>query len=42
MSESHSVDFKVYLRRCIYVFVAVLCTTSLMIWPRTCRTTAGR
>jgi heme/copper-type cytochrome/quinol oxidase subunit 4 len=31
MSESHSVDFKSYLRRCIYVFVAVVCTTSLMI-----------
>ena len=31
MNESHSVDFKTYLRRCLYVFVAVLCTTSLMI-----------
>jgi len=31
MSESHSVDFKSYLRRCLYVFVAVLCTTALMI-----------
>lgn len=31
MSESHPVEFKGYLRRCLYVFVAVLCTTSLMI-----------
>ena len=35
MSESHSaehaVDFKTYLRRCVYVFIAVVCTTSLMI-----------
>ncbi len=31
MSESHPVDFKSYLRRCLYVFGAVLCTTSLMI-----------
>lgn len=32
MSESHPVDFKTYLRRCLYVFAAVLCTTSLMIY----------
>ena len=32
MSESHPVDYKSYLRRCLYVFIAVLCTTSLMIW----------
>jgi caa(3)-type oxidase subunit IV len=32
MSESHSVDFKTYLRRCVYVFIAVICTTSLMIY----------
>jgi caa(3)-type oxidase subunit IV len=31
MSESHSVDFKSYFRRCLYVFITVLCTTSLMI-----------
>ena len=31
MSESHPVDFKSYYRRCIYVFIAVLCTSSLMI-----------
>ncbi len=32
MSESHPVDFKSYYRRCLYVFVAVVCTTSLMIY----------
>jgi len=31
MSESHPVDFKTYLRRCLYVLIAVVCTTSLMI-----------
>ena len=31
MSESHAVDFKTYLRRCLYIFIAVVCTTSLMI-----------
>jgi caa(3)-type oxidase subunit IV len=32
MSESHPVDFKSYFRRCVYVFIAVVCTTSLMIY----------
>ncbi len=32
MSESHPVDFKSYVRRCAYVFIAVVCATSLMIW----------
>jgi uncharacterized membrane protein (UPF0136 family) len=32
MSESHPVDFNSYIRRCAYVFVAVLCAVSLMIW----------
>ena len=31
MSESHPVDFKSYLRRCLYVFIAVVCSTALMI-----------
>jgi len=31
MSESHPVEFKSYLRRCLYVFIAVIFTTSLMI-----------
>jgi len=32
MSDSHPVDFNSYLRRCAYVFVAVICATALMIW----------
>jgi hypothetical protein len=32
MSESHPVDFKSYLRRCLYVFIAVVCAVSLMIF----------
>jgi len=32
MSESHPVDFKTYFRRCVYVLIAVICTTSLMIY----------
>src|SRR5580698_10522708 len=39
-SESHSVDFKSYLQRCIYIFIAVLCAISVMIFisylPQTC------
>lgn len=35
MSEAHStehpVDLKSYIRRCAYVFIAVVCATSLMI-----------
>src|ERR1039457_1755415 len=32
MSESHPVEFNSYLRRCLYIFIAILCATSLMIW----------
>ncbi|MGH7975289.1 MAG: hypothetical protein ACREC8_01365 [Limisphaerales bacterium] len=32
MSESHPVEFKNYLRRCIYVFIAAVCMISLMIF----------
>jgi caa(3)-type oxidase subunit IV len=32
MSDSHSVSFKSYLQRCIYIFIAVLCAISLMIF----------
>jgi FtsH-binding integral membrane protein len=32
MSDSHPVDFNSYIRRCAYVFAAVLCAVSLMIW----------
>ena len=31
-ADEHPVDFKSYLRRCLYVLVAVICTTSLMIF----------
>ncbi|MGH7951644.1 MAG: hypothetical protein ACREFE_06960 [Limisphaerales bacterium] len=31
MSETHTTDFKSYLRRCIYVFVAAVCMIALMI-----------
>jgi heme/copper-type cytochrome/quinol oxidase subunit 4 len=33
-SQSHGrpVDFHDYLRRCLYIFIAILCATSLMIW----------
>ena len=30
-ADEHPVDFKSYVRRCVYVFIAVVCTTSLMI-----------
>lgn len=30
--HEHAVDFKKYVRTCIYVFIAVLCAVSLMIW----------
>jgi len=28
----HPVDLKSYIRTCVYVFIAVLCSVSLMIW----------
>ncbi|MGA9450770.1 MAG: hypothetical protein WBW41_05415 [Verrucomicrobiia bacterium] len=31
-SHEHPVDFHHYLRRCLYVFAAVLCSVALMIW----------
>jgi hypothetical protein len=31
-SHEHPVDFQDYLRRCVYIFIAILCATSLMIW----------
>jgi len=31
-SHEHPVDFKNYLRRCVYIFIAILCAVSLMIW----------
>jgi len=32
MSESHAVDYKSYLRRCIFIFIGVLCAISLMVF----------
>jgi caa(3)-type oxidase subunit IV len=31
-AHEHPVDFKDYLRRCLGVFLVVLCSTSLMLW----------
>jgi FtsH-binding integral membrane protein len=31
-ADEHPVDFKNYVRRCIYIFIAVLCAISLMIF----------
>jgi heme/copper-type cytochrome/quinol oxidase subunit 4 len=30
--HEHPVNFQDYLRRCLYIFIAILCATSLMIW----------
>jgi heme/copper-type cytochrome/quinol oxidase subunit 4 len=30
--QSHPVDFNNYVRTCVYVFIAVLCATALMVW----------
>jgi len=32
MSESHPVEFNRYVRRCVFVFIAVACAVSLMIY----------
>ncbi len=32
MSESHSVDLKSYIRRCVFIFIAIICAISLMIF----------
>jgi uncharacterized membrane protein (UPF0136 family) len=31
-SHEHPVDFNNYVRRCIYIFISILCAVSLMIW----------
>jgi len=31
-SESHPVDFNKYVRTCVFVFLAVLCATGMMVW----------
>ena len=30
--HEHPVDFKNYVRRCIYIFIAILSAVSLMVW----------
>jgi heme/copper-type cytochrome/quinol oxidase subunit 4 len=30
--HEHGVDFKSYLRRCLFIFIAVLCAISLMVF----------
>ena len=30
--HEHPVNFENYLRRCVFIFIAILCATSLMIW----------
>ena len=30
--HEHPVNFENYLRRCLFIFIAILCATSLMIW----------
>ena len=31
-AHEHPVNFQNYLRRCLFIFIAILCATSLMIW----------
>jgi len=31
-SHEHPVNFENYLRRCLYIFIAILCATAMMIW----------
>jgi len=30
--DGHTVDFNAYVRRCLYIFIAILAAVSLMIW----------
>jgi FtsH-binding integral membrane protein len=30
--QEHPVDFNNYVRRCIYIFIAILCAITLMVW----------
>jgi FtsH-binding integral membrane protein len=30
--HEHPVNFNSYLRRCLYIFIAILCAISLMVW----------
>ena len=31
-AHDHPVDFNNYVRRCVFIFIAILCAVSLMIW----------
>lgn len=31
-ADPHPVNFNSYVRTCVFVFIAVLCATSLMVW----------
>lgn len=31
-ADAHPVDFNAYLRRCLYIFIAILGAVTLMIW----------
>jgi len=31
-ADAHAVDFGAYVRRCFYIFIAILAAVSLMIW----------
>jgi len=31
-AHEHPVDFNDYVRRCAYIFIAILCAISLMVW----------
>lgn len=30
--DGHAVNFNNYLRRCLYIFIAILCAIALMVW----------
>jgi FtsH-binding integral membrane protein len=32
LHDEHSVDLNNYIRRCVFIFIAILCAVSLMIW----------
>jgi hypothetical protein len=31
-ADGHEVDFNSYLRRCLYIFIAILCAITMMVW----------
>jgi hypothetical protein len=32
LHDDHPVDLNNYIRRCVFIFIAILCAVSLMIW----------